>query len=210
MNYLETIITAALTTLFITAPLLIFWLKTRLEKSIQSEYDKQLENFKMGCQQIINKSNVSFSWWHNERANAMKIIYSSLAELEIALKHATPIMTPDFTSSPKEEIKKYFENRFDNLQTVYHNAYHTWANNRIFLESDINNDIDNMINKCNSAVFSYKNALANYGNANSIEDFDIACKSVVDFENLLKKIQTRFETLLQFDPENQTKEQKEK
>ena len=210
MNCFESIFNAALTTYVIASPLLLFLLKIRIEKSIQNEYDKHLESFKVGCQQIIDKSMVSFSWWHNERANAMKITYSSLSELEIALKHATPIITPDFTSSPKDEINNYFKNRFDNLQSVYYNAYHTWANNRIFLESDINNDIDDMIYKCRDAVFSYKKALTKYGDDNSVEDFERACKSVKDFEGLLKKIQTRFKTLLQFDPESQTKEQKVK
>ena len=200
MNLIETIIASGLTTLCITAPLLYYWLKTRLEKSIQNEYDKQLENFKMGCQQIINKSNVSFSWWHNEKANAIKNIYSSLAELEIALGHATPMTTPDFKSAPKNEKEDYFKDRFENLQKVYSHAYHTWASNRIFLEPDINSDIDNMINMCNKAVYNYRSALARFGMQDSVQYFDDACKSVGDFEALLQKIQDRFGILLQADP----------
>ena len=68
------------------------------------------------------------------------------------------------------------------------------------MESDINKDIDNMINMCNKAVYNYKVALARFGKQDSIQYFDDACKSVGDFEALLKKIQDRFGTLLQADP----------
>ena len=74
MEYWETIITSILTSSAFGG--LLIW---RIKKSIQHEYDVKLEGFKAGYQKFLAENEIRFSWWHEEKAKAIKEIYNDLA-----------------------------------------------------------------------------------------------------------------------------------
>ena len=68
----------------------------------------------------ISKSKISYSLWRKELSHALKKIYSTLSELEIALNSAIPVVT----SCCAEKERKVFQDRYPDLNKIYKRAYH--------------------------------------------------------------------------------------
>lgn len=198
MVYICAILSSIISTIIVAWPVLYFWLKKRLEKSIQHEYDRQLEKFKGNCQQIINKSNISYSLWQSECMKAIKDIFATLSELSLALEHYIPIILPVFTN--ENEKREFFKPRYENLDKVYKNALHTWYPNRIFLEKELNKKIDDMLFTCRTAV-GYQNMILS--SSEQIEDFSLKIDRgkpydyINEFEDILNILSDKFQNILQ-------------
>ena len=137
------------------------------------------------------KSEISYAWWHKEQANALKELYSSLSELEIAVKQLIPILT-----STKEDEILCFNKRYPDLNGIYKKTYHLWMRNRILLEADINKQINTMIDKCNLIVIKYGSAIKEGKKDEETRQRFEAEVSIVDFTNILENIRQCFQDIL--------------
>ena len=198
MSIISVIISSIITTIVIVWPLLLYWLKSRLEKSIQNEYDKELEKFKVNCQQIVNKSNVSFTIWQNECMKAIKDIFASLSELSLALEHYIPIILPTFNN--ENDKKEFFKPRYEKLEKVYKEALHTWYPNRIFLEKELNEQIDKILLRCREAVRYQKVILSTDDKLDNIQlriDHGKPYEYIKEIEEIMNILSDKFKNILQ-------------
>ncbi len=143
------------------------------------------------------KSEIVFSWWHNERANALKSIYSSLSELENRIEQIVPITQ----GSDEKEIRE-FKERYPDLNAAYQYAIHTSASNSIFLKDEQNEKIKQIIGDCSKTVGHYKLYLYNLEKGRkevSMGEYDRANELVVEIEKMLKEIQKEFRDSLKDD-----------
>ena len=126
MGYWETVITSILTSSTFWG--LLIW---RIKKSIQHEYDVKLEGFKAGYQKFLAENEIRFSWWHEEKAKAIKEIYSDLSELAFCLQYLQTLETdPRWQINGKEQVRSNLITRF--ALNIEHSA-EKWLKLRLFL-----------------------------------------------------------------------------
>lgn len=115
--------------------LLKTWIFARLTKSIQHEYDKKLENVKTACQKFLDENRISFSWWHEEQAKAIKETYIAIAELCIAVRSRINCVEKDVQncSCHKTVIEKH------------KHAKNIWECNKIFIDERLHSQIDEIL-----------------------------------------------------------------
>ncbi len=107
------------------------WISARLRKSIQHEYDVKLEGFKAGYQKFLTENEIRFSWWHEEKAKAIKEIYSDLSELAFCLQYLQTLETdPRWQINGKEQVRSNLITRF--ALSIERSA-EKWLKLRLFL-----------------------------------------------------------------------------
>ena len=107
------------------------WLSARLKKSIQHEYDVKLEGFKAGYQKFLAENEIRFSWWHEEKAKAIKEIYSDLSELAFCLQYLQTLETdPRWQINGKDQVRSNLITRF--ALSIERSA-EKWLKLRLFL-----------------------------------------------------------------------------
>ena len=110
------------------------WISARLQKSIQHEYDVKLEEFKAGYQKILSENETRFSWWHEEKAKAIKAVYGDLADITFCLQYLQTLETdPRWQIEGMEIVRKNLITRF----TVHiENSAERWLRLRLFLDDE--------------------------------------------------------------------------
>ena len=107
------------------------WISARLRKSIQHEYDVKLEGFKAGYQKFLAENEIRFSWWHEEKAKAIKEIYSDLSELAFCLQYLQTLETDlRWQINGKEQVRSNLITRF--VLSIERSA-EKWLKLRLFL-----------------------------------------------------------------------------
>ena len=107
------------------------WISARLRKSIQHEYDVKLEGFKAGYQKFLAENEIRFSWWHEEKAKAIKEIYSDLSELAFCLQYLQTLETdPRWQINGKDQVRSNLITRF--VLSIERSA-EKWLKLRLFL-----------------------------------------------------------------------------
>ena len=111
------------------------WISARLTKSIQHEYDVKLEKIKADCQKILDENRITFSWWHEEQAKAIKDTYIAIAELCVAVASRINCVEKNVQkcSCHKTIIEKYKQ------------AQNVWECNKIFIEDHLHSQIDEIL-----------------------------------------------------------------
>ena len=118
------------------------WISARLKKSIQHEYDvelekfkalqrKELEGYKAGYKKALSENEIRFSWWYEEKAKAIKEVYSDLSELAFCLQYLQTLETdPRWQVTGKEQVRANLITRF--ALKIEHSA-EKWLKLRLFL-----------------------------------------------------------------------------
>ena len=107
---------------------LLIWF---VKKAIQHEYDVKLEGFKAGYQKVLAENEIRFSWWYEEKAKAIKEIYSDLSELAFCLQYLQTLETdPRWQINGKDQVRSTLIARF--VLSIEHSA-EKWLKLRLFL-----------------------------------------------------------------------------
>ena len=118
------------------------WISARLKKSIQHEYDvelekfkvlqqKELEGYKAGYKKALAENEIRFSWWHEEKAKAIKDVYNDLAELTFCLQYMQSLETdPRWQIEGREQVRSKLISRF--VLNIEQSA-EKWLRMRLFL-----------------------------------------------------------------------------
>lgn len=111
------------------------WIAARLTQSIQHEYDAKLEKVKTDCQKILDENRITFSWWHEEQAKAIKDTYIAIAELCVAIASRINCVERNVQkcSCHKTIIEKHKQ------------AQNVWECNKIFIEDHLHSQIDEIL-----------------------------------------------------------------
>ena len=142
------------------------WISARLKKSIQHEYDVKLEGFKAGYQKVLDENRIAFSWWHEEKAKAIKEIYSNLSELSFCLQYLQTLETdPRWQIDGKEQVRANLITRF--TVNVEQNA-ENWLKLRLFLGDMEDQKINLLCTKTDKLFTLYAHAVTN-NNPNMIK-----------------------------------------
>ncbi len=160
------------------------------EARIDAKYAKELEGYKAGYQRFLDENNIRFSWWHQEKAMAIKEVFAALSRLQLSLEHMTaPVQ---YVPPDEEEKKKYLQGLMEAVQKDYNSALESWFLRRIFFintNNDLNDDIDKILRNCRMAISYYRRTLQK---KDSFEIYDKMEDETKAFVETLNKLQTLF------------------
>ena len=168
------------------------WISARLRKSIQHEYDVKLEGFKAGYQKFLAENEIRFSWWHEEKAKAIKEIYNELAELSFCLQYMQTLETdPRWQILGKEQVRANLITRF--TLNIQHNA-EKWLKLRLFLEDMEDQQISAFCIKTDQLFTLYAHAIMN--NTSGVLETD-GEKILKNINDIMETLRHRFQDILQ-------------
>ena len=151
------------------------WISARLHKSIQHEYDIKLEDFKsrihyeydlklesskMGFQKVLDEHQTRFKYWYDEKAKAIKELYSNACELYYSLYFLQLFERLYGNRPPEEWIKKERKIRNDQITTIKLKVKKDWYILRLFLDDEEDNafvEFGNEINDWSKILFDIDN-----------------------------------------------------
>ena len=182
------------------------WISVRLNKAIQHEYDKKfldyqeklhheyelkLEFEKAYFHKIMDEHQTRFKYWHEEKANAIKILFCSLTELNRALNECVyVILNMKAKETDKETVRKSISLDFPSL---YEKCSNDWHNLKIYLDENDDLVISNFMNECSNFVKCHTDFI-NSGDFDSyVLQINIILKNL---NELLKKLQNSFHDAL--------------
>ena len=168
------------------------WISARLRKSIQHEYDVKLEGFKAGYQKFLAENEIRFSWWHEEKAKAIKEIYNDLAELSFCLQYLQTLETdPHWQINGKELVRANLITRFS--LNIEHSA-EKWLKLRLFLEDMEDQQVLTFRIKTDQLFTLYAHAIMN--NTSGVLETD-GEKILKNINDIMESLRHRFQDILQ-------------
>ncbi len=196
------------------------WISARLKKSIQHEYDvkleafkalqqKELEGYKVGYQKFLAENEIRFSNWHQEKANAIKIIFNGIVDDLFAIIYLYGIECDEHWKKCPEDLRKQF--RLNIMNRIWLSAQmrnENWLKPRMYLTpederkgTDAYNKIDNFF----SWYFSYFDTVTQengekemiFSPNRSIDDFKNEGKKKMDeLDQLMESVRCEFQKAL--------------
>ena len=170
------------------------WISARLRKSIQHEYDVKLEGFKAGYQKFLAENEIRFSWWHEEKAKAIKEIYNDLAAVHYDLTFLLALENdPNWQVDLvlKANVREQIGARYTNSIDLRHQK---WMRLRLFIEDSEDNVMKEFALKTAQIQNIYYHCIL----TNNIPVLQKDGPTVLkELESIMEKLRHRFQDILQ-------------
>ena len=170
------------------------WISARLRKSIQHEYDVKLEGFKAGYQKFLDENRIAFSWWHEEKAKAIKDIYTDLANAAFDLTFLLTLENDPRWQVDLELKAKVRKMVVDRYTASIEPRHQRWICQRLFIE-------DNEDKKVGEFALKTDHLLTMYTHCVMTNNIDILRKDgptvLKELESIMESLRHRFQDILQ-------------
>lgn len=134
---------------------------TRLNKELEQykselkkESDLDIEYIKSKLQSSIKEREITVTWLHQKRANAIEKLYSSMVELHDSVRIVLDVCSP---KSPSD-IRKYTKEAYDKIQSTYS----IYLKTKIFLSRETCEKVEDVLNAFEDPLITYYGFLWNY------------------------------------------------
>lgn len=171
------------------------WISARLKGAIQSEYDVKLEGYKAGYSKFLAENEIRFSWWHEEKAKAIKKQCLLLGEMEIQLQILVSPLKPSFSKNQKNEENQYYLDQFANVNKARFKVDKNLIKNRVFFNKEDSDTINDITQTVNEGYYKYL-YIKTSGDAR-VQDYIDATAIGEKVKNLIINLQSRFQDILQ-------------
>lgn len=123
---------------------------------IHYEYDLKLESSKTDFQKVLDEHQTRFKYWYDEKAKAIKDLYSNACELYYSLYFLQLFEWLHGNRSSEEWIKKERKTRKDQITALKLKVKKDWYILRLFLDDEEDNafvEYENEINDWSRVLF---------------------------------------------------------
>ena len=185
----ETVITSFLTSSAFWG--LLIW---RIKKSIQHEYDVKLEGFKAGYQKFLAENEIRFSWWHEEKAKAIKEIYNDLANASFDLTFLLTLENDPRWQIDLELKAKVRKMVVDRYTASIEPRHQRWICQRLFIEDSEDKKVIEFTLKTDQLLTMYSYCMMTNNIVALQKDGPIVLK---ELEMIMETLRHSFQDILQ-------------
>ena len=170
------------------------WISARLRKSIQHEYSVKLEGFKAGYQKFLAENEIRFSWWHEEKAKAIKEIYNDLANAAFDLTFLLTLENDPRWQVDLELKAKVRKMVVDRYTASIEPRHQRWICQRLFIEDSEDKKVGEFALKTDQLLTMYSYCMMTNNIVALQEDGPIVLK---ELEMIMEALRHRFQDILQ-------------
>ena len=170
------------------------WISARLRKSIQHEYDVKLEGFKAGYQKFLAENEIRFSWWHEEKAKAIKEIYNDLANAAFDLTFLLTLENDPRWQVDLELKAKVRKMVVDRYTASIEPRHQRWICQRLFIEDSEDKKVGEFALKTDQLLTMYSYCMMTNNIVALQKDGPIVLK---ELEMIMETLRHSFQDILQ-------------
>ncbi len=198
-NFILSVVSGAALSIPAAAWLAKKFIETRLEKELEQykyklkkESDLDIEHLKSKLQSSIKEREITATWLHQKRANAIEGLYSSMVELHHSVRIVLDILSPRAPS----DIRKYTQEAYEKIQSTYS----TYLKTRIFLSHETCGKVEDVLHAFQDPLTTYYGFLGNYGDNEPHTLVDVKDHSWKELRSkvlpAMKELESEFRTVL--------------
>lgn len=199
INFLLSVMSGSVLSIPAAAWLAKKFVDTRLNKELEQykselkkESDLELEHLKSKLQFAIKEREITVTWLHQKRANAIEGLYSSLVELHDSVRVVLDVLSPRAPS----DIRKYTQEAYEKIQSTYS----TYLKTRIFLNHETCEKVEDVLNAFQDPLTTYYSFLGNYDDHELHTLADVKNHSWKELRSkvfpAMKELESEFRTVL--------------
>ena len=198
-NFILSVVSGAALSIPAAAWLAKKFIETRLEKELEQykyklkkESDLDIEHLKSKLQSSIKEREITATWLHQKRANAIEGLYSSMVELHHSVRIVLDVLSPRAPS----DIRKYTQEAYEKIQSTYS----TYLKARIFLSHETCEKVEDVLHAFQDPLTTYYGFLGNYDDNELHTLVDVKDHSWKELRSkvlpAMKELESEFRTVL--------------
>jgi hypothetical protein len=162
------------------------------KSELKRESDLELEQLKSKLQSSIKEREITVTWLHQKRANAIEGLYSSMVELHDSVRVVLDILSP----RDPHDIRKYTQEAYEKIRLTYS----TYLRARIFLSHETCKKVEEVLDSLQDPLTTYYVYLGNYDDDELHSLIDVKERSWkelrVKVTPAMKELESEFRTVL--------------